>query len=100
MSQVRGWALLPLSIAACHAGRLVGVSGSLAFSSPDQPAAVQQLDAGLVRINFGPFAVNSTKTLILSAESISGTSVTLGGLTPLEPDSEFQYTCLFRRGPW
>ncbi len=64
------------------------LSGALTFSSPDQPAAVTQPDAGLAQIDFGQVTVNSTKTLTLDLASLVG-QVTLGATTALQPDPEF-----------
>jgi hypothetical protein len=74
---------------ACHAYDLNAVNGTLVFSSPDRPAALTQLDAGLVEIAFGQVTVGSTKTLTVSFISL-GAQVTLGAVTALVPDSEFR----------
>jgi len=79
---------IALLASACRPNYLNLLSGVLAFSSPDDPAALTKPDAGVVEIAFGPVVVGATKTLTLATVSLSG-SVTLGALTPVQPDSEF-----------
>ncbi len=79
---------LVAACAACHNGQLIGLRGSVAFSSPDQPSAVTQPDAGLVQIDFGQVMVGGTRSLTLAFASL-GTTVTLGALTAVQPDPEF-----------
>ncbi len=74
--------------AACRPGSLKGVGGAVTFSSPDDPGAVEQIDGGVVRIDFGPVVVGTTKTLTLQFASL-GSDATLGQLTPVQPDPEF-----------
>jgi len=74
--------------AGCHYGNLTALSGTLAFSSPDEPAELMQPDAGVVQIAFGEVLVGSTKTLTLAFASI-GDPVTLGVVTAVQPDAEF-----------
>ncbi len=47
-----------------------------------------QPDAGVVQIAFGQVLVGSTKTMTLAFASL-GSSVTLGTVTPIQPDAEF-----------
>ena len=83
---------MPLSLlvlsAGCHNGNLSSLTGTLVFSSPDEPAELMQPDAGVVQIAFGQVLVGASKTMTLAFASI-GTTVTLGTVTALQPDAEF-----------
>ncbi len=64
------------------------VGASLVFSSPDQPAALQEPDAGLVEIAFGSVVVGTTKIVTIAFASL-GADLTLGALTAVQTDPEF-----------
>jgi len=86
----RSWLTLAVLLGvACRVGSgLSSVGVSLLFSSPDQPAALLEPDAGLIELAFGSVVVGTTKTLTIAFASIGG-DVSLGSLTPIQPDSEF-----------
>ena len=83
---------MALLVSACRPNVLDLLGGLLAFSSPDDPAAVTRLDGGIVQIDFGPVVVDATRSLTLASVSLAA-AVTLGALTPIpsgvQPDPEF-----------
>ncbi len=83
-----GCCALCLLVPDCRSNGLNALNGRLAFSSPDQPAAVTTADAGFIQIAFGPVTVDSTRTLTLSYAGV-GAAVSLGSLAAVQPDSEF-----------
>src|ERR1700722_3521667 len=71
----RPWAApcaLLAAMAGCHAQPLLRLDGWLIFSAPDSPASLQQIDAGLVTIDFGQVPVGTTETIAVSYTSLAG----------------------------
>src|ERR1700722_16299525 len=82
------WLGMAVLTSSCRPNVLKLLSGQLALSSPDDPGATTQLDAGVVQIDFGSVGVGVTKRLTLDLVSL-GSSLTLGALMPVQPDPEF-----------